>query len=63
MSAKKIPSLKKIGPPLSPGTQEYIESVLKRKNSIPYKPYVRRKHLESILGICKNMTKKSIQFE
>ncbi len=39
MSAKKkIPSLKKIGPPLSPGTREYLESVLRRKKSIPYKP-------------------------
>ena len=28
---------------------------------IPYKPYVRGKHVESILGTCKNMTKKSIQ--
>ena len=33
------------------------------QNSIPYKTYVREKHLESILGTCKNMTKKSIQFE
>jgi hypothetical protein len=30
---------------------------------IPYKPYVRGKHVEPILGTCKNMTKKSIQFE
>jgi hypothetical protein len=27
---------------------------------IPYKPYVRGKHVESILGTCKNMTKKYI---
>jgi hypothetical protein len=25
---------------------------------IPYKPYVCRKHAESILGTCENMTKK-----
>jgi hypothetical protein len=28
------------------------------QNLIPYKTYVREKHLESILGTCKNMTKK-----
>ncbi len=28
------------------------------KNSIPYKTYIREKHLESILGTRKNMTKK-----
>ncbi len=59
---KQILSLKKIGPPLSPGTRKYIESVLRRKKLIPYKPYVRRKHVESILGTCENMTKKCIQF-
>ncbi len=26
--------------------------------SIPYKTYVQEKHVESILGTCKNMTKK-----
>ncbi len=30
----------------------------KEKKSIPYKPYVRGKHVESLLGICKNMIKK-----
>jgi hypothetical protein len=49
-SAKKLLSLKKIGPPLSPGMREYLESVLRRKKIIPYKPYVRGKHVESILG-------------
>jgi hypothetical protein len=29
---------------------------------IPYKPYVRRKHVESILGTRKNMTKKVFNF-
>jgi hypothetical protein len=57
-STKKISSLKKIGPPLSPGMQEYVESVLRRKKLIPYKPYVRGKHIGSTLGTCKNMTKK-----
>ncbi len=33
------------------------------QNSIPYKTYVREKHVKSILGTHKNMTKKSIQFE
>jgi hypothetical protein len=49
-SAKKKSCLKKIDPPLSPGTRKYIESVLRRKKLIPYKPYVREKHVESILG-------------
>ncbi len=30
---------------------------------MPYKPYVREKHVESILGTRKNMTKRSIQYE
>jgi hypothetical protein len=30
----------------------------KEKKMIPYKPYIHRKHVESILGTCKNMTKK-----
>ncbi len=63
MSAKKYSRLKKIGPSLSPGMWEYVESVLRRKKLIPYEPYVHGKHVESILGICKNMTKKSIQFD
>jgi hypothetical protein len=57
-SAEKILKSKKIGPPLSLGTREYLESVLRRKKLIPYKPYVRRKYKESILGTGKNMTKK-----
>ena len=35
----------------------------KEKKMIPCKPYIRGKHVESILGTRKNMTKKSIQFE
>jgi hypothetical protein len=45
-------------PHLSPGTQEYVGSVQRRIILVPYIPYVRRKHVESILGTCKNMTKK-----
>ncbi len=55
---KKILSWKTIDPPLSPGMREYIESVLRRKKLIPYKPYVRMKHVESILGTRENMNKK-----
>jgi hypothetical protein len=62
-SAEKNSCLKKIGPPLSPGTREYVESVLMRKESIPYKPYVRGKLVESILRTRENITKESIQFE
>jgi hypothetical protein len=50
IAKKKILSLKKMDPPLSPGTRKYVESVLRRKKSIPSKPYVREKHVESILG-------------
>jgi hypothetical protein len=60
---KKFLSLKKIDPPLSPGTWEYVESVLRRKKSIPYIPYVREKHVESILGTFLTHKKQSIQFE
>jgi hypothetical protein len=63
MSAEKNSRLKKVGPPLSPGMQEYVESVLRRKKLIPYKPYICGKHVESILGTRKNMTKKCVQFE
>ncbi len=40
---KKNSCRKKIDPPLSPGTRKYVESVLRRKKLIPYKPYVRKK--------------------
>ncbi len=46
---KKNLSWKKINPSLSPGTRKYVESVLRRKKMIPYKPYVHKKHVESIL--------------
>jgi hypothetical protein len=35
----------------------------KEEKLIPYKTYVRKKHVESILGTCENMTEHSIQFE
>jgi hypothetical protein len=38
--------------------REYVESVLRRKKLIPYKPYIRGKQVESILGTHRNMTKK-----
>jgi hypothetical protein len=49
-SAENNSCQKKIDPPLSPGTREYVESVLRRKKLIPFKPYVREKHVESKLG-------------
>ncbi len=58
MSTKKNPKSENIDPLLSPGMRKYVESVLRRKKLIPYKPYVCKKHVESILGTCKNMTKK-----
>jgi hypothetical protein len=57
-STKKNSCLKKLNPPLSPGTRKYVESELRRKKLIPYKPYIRKKHVESIPGTNKNMTKK-----
>ncbi len=57
-SAEKNSCLKKIDPPWSPGMREYVESVLTRKKMIPYKPYVCKKHVESILGTRENKTKK-----
>jgi hypothetical protein len=62
-STKKNPTCEKIGPTLSPGMREYVESVLRRKKLIPNIPYVRGKQVESILGTCKKMTEKCIQFE
>ncbi len=43
---------------MTSGTREYVESVLRRKKSIPYKPYIHGKHIESIIGTRENMTKK-----
>jgi hypothetical protein len=62
-SAKKFLSLKKINPPLSPGTRKYVESVLRRKKLISYQPYVCKKQVESILGTFLTHKKQSIQFE
>jgi hypothetical protein len=60
---KKSKVGKETDPPLSAGMREYVESVLRRKKMIPYKHYVHKKHVESILGTRKNMTEKCIQFE
>jgi hypothetical protein len=49
--------------PLNPKVHGYIELVQMRKKSTPYKPYIHGKHIESILGTCKNTTKICIQFE
>jgi hypothetical protein len=62
-STEKKSKSEKNNPPLSPGTCKCVESVLRRKKLIPYKPYLRKKHVESILGTRENLTKKSIQFE
>ncbi len=62
-SAKKIHKSVKYQPPFIPRYAEICRISTKEKKMIPYKPYVRRKHVESILGTLKNMTKKSIQFE
>jgi hypothetical protein len=43
--------------------RKYVESVLRRKKLIPYKPYVRKKHVESILGTFLTHENKNIQFE
>ncbi len=62
-SAKKKSYVWKIGPPLSPGTRKYVESVLRIKKSIPYKPYISKKHIESILGTFLTHENNNIQFE
>ncbi len=62
-STKKNTKSEKIDPPLSPGTREYVESVLRRKKRSHINPTYVKIHVESILGTRKNMTKQSIQFE
>jgi hypothetical protein len=61
-SAKKN-DLKKNWSPFTPRYAGIRRVSTKEKKLIPYKSYVRGKHVESILGTCKNMTIKSIQFE
>ncbi len=43
--------------------RKYVESALRRKKSIPYKPYVHEKHIESMLGTFLTHENKNIQFE
>jgi hypothetical protein len=61
-SAKKIPKSEKNQSPFIPRYAQIRRISTKEKKMIPYKPYVREKHVESILGTCENM-EKSIQFE
>jgi hypothetical protein len=62
-SAKKNSKTVKIRSPFIPRYAGICRISTKEKKSIPYKSYIRGKHVESILGTRKNMTKKSIQFE
>jgi hypothetical protein len=57
-SAKKILESEKNWSPFIPRYAGICRIIAKEKKSIPYKPYVRGKHVESILGTPKNMTKK-----
>ncbi len=43
--------------------RKYVESVLRRKASIPNKSYIHKKHVESILGTFLTHENKIIQFE
>jgi hypothetical protein len=49
--------------PFIPRYAEICRIGIKEKKMIPYKPNVCGKHVKSILGTCKNMTKKCIQYE
>jgi hypothetical protein len=62
-SAKKNLKSEKNQSPFIPRYAQIRRIGTKEKKMIPNKPYVRKKHVESILGACKNMTKSSIQFE
>ena len=57
-TAKKILKSLKNWPPLIPRYTRIHRISTKEKKLIPYKPYVQGKHIESILGTCKNMLKK-----
>ncbi len=57
-SAEKNSCLKKNWSPFTPRYAGIRRISTKEKILIPFKPYVCRKHVESILGTCKNMTKK-----
>ncbi len=58
MSTEKKSYLKKIGPPFIPRYAGIDRISTKEKILIPYKPHVHGKHIKSILGTRKNMTKK-----
>ncbi len=58
MRAKKNPKSEKNQSPFTPRYARIQRISTKEKKRIHYKPYVRRKHVESILRTCKNMTKK-----
>jgi hypothetical protein len=62
MSAEKILSVKKWSP-FIPRYMGICRISTKEKKMIPYKPYVCGKHVESIPGTRKNMTKTIIQLE
>ncbi len=62
-SAKKIPKSEKNQSPFIPRYVQIRRISTKEKKMIPYKPNICKKHIESILGTPKNMTKKSIQFK
>jgi hypothetical protein len=57
MSAEKKSSEKNWSP-FIPRYAGICRIITKEKKMIPYKPYVHGKHVESILGTHKNMTKK-----
>ncbi len=56
---KKNPKSVKNWSPFIPRYVGICRISTKEKKMIPYKPYVRGKHIESILGTHKNMTKKA----
>jgi hypothetical protein len=57
-SAEKIPKSVKNWSPFILRYAGIHRISTKEKKMIPCKPYIRGKHVESILGTCKNMTKK-----
>jgi hypothetical protein len=62
-SAKKILTSEKNWSPNIPRYTGIRRISTKEKKMVPYKPYVRGKHVESILGTHENMNKKGVQFE
>ncbi len=62
-SAKKIPKTVKNWSLFIPRYAGIRRISTKEKKIDPYKPYVRKKHVESILGPFLHMKKQRIQFE